>query len=228
MSEGGLKKLQIIAYSDGAFKKKIKGSEFETSINPEKYNLVFKPEYKGGQAPGTSDAQAKFNKIAPQELSIDVLFDSTGAIDGVSDLKKGIVEKLKLFKRVVFDYHGTNHKPNYLMVKWGDLLFKGSLVDLSIEYKLFAPDGTPIRALAKLKLIGSIDDDLRIAKEKKQSPDLTHYRLVKDGETLPLMCDNIYGDSKYYLEVAKVNNLVNFRKLKAGQELFFPPLKKTS
>ncbi len=36
----------------------------------------------------------------------------------------------------------------------------------------------------------------------------------------------IYGDSKYYLEVAKANNLTNFRKLTPGQEIFFPPIQK--
>ena len=112
------------------------------------------------------------------------------------------------------------------MVKWGALLFKGSLVDLSIEYRLFAPDGTPLRANAKLKIKGTVDDDLRVARENNQSPDLTHYRKVKAGETLPLMCHRIYGDPKYYLEIAKANNITQFRKLKPGQELFFPPLQK--
>jgi nucleoid-associated protein YgaU len=112
------------------------------------------------------------------------------------------------------------------MIKWGALLFKGSLVDLSIEYRLFASDGTPLRANAKLKVKGTIDDDLRVAKENNQSPDLTHYRKVKAGDTLPLMCYRIYGDSNYYLEVARVNKIMQFRKLKPGQEIFFPPLQK--
>jgi hypothetical protein len=37
------------------------------------------------------------------------------------------------------------------------------------------------------------------------------------------MTERIYGDSKYYLEVAKINGLINFRQLIPGQELFFPP-----
>ena len=40
------------------------------------------------------------------------------------------------------------------------------------------------------------------------------------------MSKKIYGDSKYYLEVARVNQLTNFRKLTPGQELLFPPLEK--
>jgi len=40
------------------------------------------------------------------------------------------------------------------------------------------------------------------------------------------MSFKIYGDSKYYLEVARANKLINFRKLKIGQKIFFPPLQK--
>ena len=107
-------------------------------------------------------------------------------------------------------------------------MFKGALTEMNIEFKLFKPDGTPIRAVAKAKFTGFVEDDLRAAKENNKSPDLTHLRTVKEGDTLPLMSFRIYGDSKYYLEVAKVNNIINFRKLKTGQEIFFPPLQKQS
>ena len=95
---------------------------------------------------------------------------------------------------------------------------------MDITYKLFKPDGTPIRALVKAKFKGFVEDVLRVAKENNSSPDLTHVRMVKEGDTLPLMTFRIYGDSKYYLEVAKANKIQNFRKLKVGQEIFFPPI----
>ena len=58
------------------------------------------------------------------------------------------------------------------------------------------------------------------------SPDLTHLRDVKDGDTLPLLVYDIYGDGKFYLEVARVNKLVNFRSLRSATRLSFPPLDK--
>ncbi len=226
MSQGELKKLVIKAYKDERFQDAVDEGEFTTLVNPEKYMVAYKPEYEEEQGQGTSGTQPKFKKIAPQELDLDLLFDSSGVIDGEANHTDGIIDKIDAFKRIVFDYNGDEHKPYYLMVKWGALLFKGSLVDLSIEYRLFAADGTPLRANAKLKVKGTVDDDLRVARENNQSPDLTHYRKVKSGETLPLMCHRIYGDPKYYLEIAKVNNITQFRKLKPGQELFFPPLQK--
>lgn len=226
MSQGALKKLVIKAYKDEKFNDEVADGEFKTLVNPEKYMVAYKPEYTEQQGQGSSAAQPKFSKIAPQELDLDLLFDSSGVIDGEPNYTDGIIDKIEAFKRIVFDYSGEEHKPYYLMIKWGALLFKGSLVDLAIEYRLFAPDGTPLRANAKLKVKGTIDDDLRVARENNQSPDLTHYRKVKAGDTLPIMCNRIYGDPKYYLEVARVNNITEFRKLKPGKELFFPPLQK--
>lgn len=226
MSEGELQKLVIKAYKDEKFSEPVGGGEFTTLVNPEKYVIAYKPEYQEEQGQGTSGTQPKFVRISPQELDVELFFDSTGVIDGKPNNKDGIIEQIDVFKKIVFDYSGDEHKPYYLQIGWGALLFKGSLVDLTIEFKLFAPDGTPLRALAKLKVKGAVDEDLRAARENNKSPDLTHHRTVKAGDTLPLMTHRIYGDPKYYLEVAKANNLYNFRKLNPGQELFFPPLTK--
>jgi nucleoid-associated protein YgaU len=58
------------------------------------------------------------------------------------------------------------------------------------------------------------------------SPDLTHSVNVKDGDILPLMTHKIYKNQHYYLQVAKVNKLKNFRRLNAGTTLTFPPITK--
>ena len=44
------------------------------------------------------------------------------------------------------------------------------------------------------------------------------------GVLLPLLTREIYGTEAYYLRVAQVNNLDDFRNLTPGQVLFFPPL----
>ena len=58
------------------------------------------------------------------------------------------------------------------------------------------------------------------------SPDLTHLRTVKAGDRLDLMTHNIYNDTKYLMQVAKVNKLSTFRRLKPGAELALPTLQK--
>jgi nucleoid-associated protein YgaU len=56
------------------------------------------------------------------------------------------------------------------------------------------------------------------------SPDLSHVVQVRQGDTLPLLCHRIYGDSRYYLKVAQFNGLQQFRSLPPGLRLHFPPL----
>lgn len=229
MNTGELKKLKVTGYKDDKFSKKVGDGEFSTLLNPEKYTLKYKVEYTEAQGQGTSATQPKFVRSLPEDFEIDFLFDRTGVIQGQDNSTgDGIIDDIQKFKKIVFDYSGDEHKPNYIMIGWGTLLFKGTLLEMSIEFKLFSPDGTPLRAVVKTKFKGSIEDDLRVAKENNNSPDLTHIRTVKEGDTLPLMTFNIYGDSKYYLQVAAVNNLSNFRKLKVGQDIKFPPIEKVS
>ena len=241
MSDGKLQKLVIRCFKDEKYKDEITDLKYTALLNPEKYSQKFKTEYKKEQGSGNSSTAPKFTRSLPSDLDLEFLFDRTGVLihygddpNASSDDKvykdqgNGIIDDLANFKKAVFDYNGDQHKPNYLIISWGALLFKGILTDLSIEYKLFKPDGTPIRAVAKVKFISHIEAEKRAAGENNKSPDLTHYRVVKDGDTLPLMTHRIYGDSKYYLEVAKANNLMNFRNLKPGQELFFPPIAKQS
>ncbi|SEI84915.1 hypothetical protein SAMN05192553_101527 [Cyclobacterium xiamenense] len=226
MNEGKLEKLKVVAYSDPEFNEKVAGGEFSTLLNPEKYLYRYKIDQNEDQAPGTSAAPTRFNKKLPEELDLDFLFDRTGIVPGKEAIEAGVIDDIEHFKKVVLDYNGEEHKPNYVLISWGSLLFKGCLTEMSLEFKLFRADGTPLRALAKAKFKGFVEDNLRAAKENNSSPDLTHFRTVKAGDTLPLMAHRIYGDPAYYLEVAKANKLVNFRNLKPGQAIYFPPLQK--
>ena len=65
-----------------------------------------------------------------------------------------------------------------------------------------------------------------MALENPLSPDITHERLFKAHDRLPLMTDKIYENPNYYIDVAKANGLTSFRKIAAGTKLFFPPVEK--
>jgi hypothetical protein len=224
---GELTKLNIKAYKDEKFSQEVANGEFNTLLNPENYRVRYRIDQNDTQAQGTSSAAPRFNKALPEDLQLDFIFDRSGVIKGYEDESgEGIIDDIEKFKRVILDYNGDEHKPNYLIISWGALLFKGSLSEMEITFKLFKPDGTPIRASARATFKGFIEDNLRVARENNNSPDLTHVRIVNEGDTLPLMVYKIYGDSKYYLEVARINKLINFRKLMPGQKIFFPPVEK--
>jgi hypothetical protein len=225
MALGTLEKMKIEAYSDAALNNKV-GNTYTAMINPETYTTEYKIEYNAAQGQGQSAGQARFTRKPPEEMSFEFLFDNTGIID--HNPRTDLTDELDTFRELLVGYHGETHEPKHFKLAWGTLLFKGRCASLLINYKLFNSDGAPIRATCKVTFKGSIEESLRVAQENNQSPDLTHYRVVKKGDTLPLMCYRIYGDARYYLQVAKVNKLNTVTKLVIGDQLFFPPIAKTS
>ena len=65
----------------------------------------------------------------------------------------------------------------------------------------------------------------RAWRPQDQSADLTHVRLVNAGDTLPRLCEEIYGDPRMYLEVAaRTASTTSARS--AGHAPRLPPLEK--
>jgi hypothetical protein len=231
---GQLEKMKIYAYNNPVLGNDslVSSADFDNPfvalMNPETYTLETKMEFNFRQGQGTSGSQSRFELKLPEEMSFEFLFDNTGIIDGVgSNGTNDIADKIQKFALFLMGHDGETHEPKFFKLAWGTLIFKGRCTALNINYKLFNPDGKPIRAICKVTFKEFKEENLRVAEEDNQSPDLTHYRVVKKGDTLPMMCYKIYGDSRYYIEIARVNKLLNFRKLEFGQELYFPPLTKT-
>lgn len=235
MTTGQLAKMKIIAYKDVTFSDKT-GDEYEVLINPESYSLEYGTENNSKTAQGSSEEITSFNKRSKQSMSFKFLFDGTGVIKSGDILsaptligggsKRDVVKDIADFKKVVYSYDPSTHQAPFVQLSWGKLLYNCQLTKMTISFKLFQPDGTPIRAEADCTFQGVIDEEKLALIENRQSPDLTHIIMVKKGDTLPLLCYREYGDSKYYYQVARYNRLTNFKKLKPGTRLIFPPISK--
>lgn len=218
---GRLEKLLIIAYEKPDYSGS-PASKFESYLNPNEITLSYELEWDAAKGSGSTNSRMNFKKAKPGDLSLTFFIDGTGA-DG-RELK--VQEKVEEFQ-VVTGYNSKIHRANYLKVMWGTLAVKRCVLkSASIAYKLFKPDGVPLRAVITATFTDNSDDKTRMAMAQDESPDLTHIRLVKAGDTLPQMCFNIYGDPRYYLDVALQNRLDNFRQLKPGTRIFFPPIQK--
>jgi hypothetical protein len=227
-------KLKLIAYSDEDFQVKT-GKTFEVMYNPntfsESFGTVFSPQRPIG---GTADTQSYMGQPS-NSVTFDFLFDGTG-VSGVGkssvDLNPevGKVEyvkkRIEAFMEITHLYDGDVHKPNHLELSWGTFHFYGIMERATVTYKLFHSSGAPLRATINATFRQTVSRAVQAALARRKSPDLTHFRIVKAGETLPLIAKTVYGDSKYYLEIARVNNINNFRKLKEGQQLVLPPIEK--
>ncbi len=221
---GELAKMKITAYSDSRYSSRVR--DFEARINPNSVKYSYSIEYDNRQAPGTMAREMRFKQVNPTEISFDFVFDGTGIAYPAG---AGVYDDVNAFVSVLWDFNGSSHRTHYLMLEWGNFkIYKGVLTKLDIEYKLFKPDATPLRAIAKATFKSAYADGERVGMEKKSSPDLTHVRTVKAGDKLVLMTNEIYGTPDLYLEIARINGLSNFRNLEPGTQLFFPPIDKNT
>jgi LysM repeat protein len=227
-----LKKLTIKAY-----KKRTRSitdliGSFEAMFNPTSFSQTYAIEYGKNQGLNSTNKQVNYARSKPRELNLKLVLDGTGVHEmGILKLgpQKTVSERVKEFIDLTFRMNGSIHEPNFLVVEWGGkedggLIFSCRLASVTVAYTSFDRDGSPLRAELDVTLISDQDVKKRMAQENKSSPDLTHSRIVKAGDTLPLLTKEVYGSAKYYLRVAQANNLDNFRNLSPGQELFFPPL----
>jgi len=227
-------KLTIEAFEDVDFRNST-SHKFTVMYNPntfsQNYRSVWIDETPQG---GTADTQA-YRRLKSDSVSFDFLFDGTG-VSGVGntsiDLNKKVKdvgyvqEQINSFLAITQGLNGSTHEPNFLQLSWGTFIFNGVMQSATVTYKLFHSSGAPLRANINATFKQSVSRTEQAAEARLTSPDLTHFKIVNEGETLPLIAQKIYGDSKYYLEIARVNNINNFRKLKAGQQLVLPPIDK--
>lgn len=251
---GQLSKMTIIFFSD-LKSPGVKGIPFHPMYNPESYTLNHTIDYEKTPLPVIGDAEKKFLRIAPKSLDLELFFDGTNTspsnLSGLGiDLGKipefnSVVAQVELFltlaaritsgpmKAVDISSKPNNdpkdpsevHRPLYMMIVWGTFLMTGVLEKASVTYTMFDPNGIPIRAKMNITVAESFDAALANRGKKLASPDLSKAILVKEGDTLPDLCFQEYGDPSFYMKIATVNKLKNFRKLVPGTELLFPPIK---
>jgi LysM repeat protein len=219
-----LVKLKIEGFASADYVRKRIG-EINAFINPESYSQNSTNNYSSFNIKGDSAQTFFFNNVGSSVFKIDkLLVDGTGIVplSGFNSVD-GYLEKLS---ETVYKYNGDSHMPPYVKITWGSFMFKGVCTSYNVKYTLFKPDGTCLRAEVGMELKSTVDPQTKVKEASPNSPDLTHARVVKAGDTLPLMTYRIYGTSAYYLEIAKINKLDNINAIKPGDQLYFPPLKK--
>ena len=222
---GKLSKLKLVPYKDEEYQTSA-GTAFSVLINPNSFKHNSKIEYAGNDQTTGRTAQApKFALAGEEEVSFDIVMDGTRIAQSLLQIEPVSVEtQISNLKKVVYTFNGDIHQPNYVQIVWGSFLFNLRLKSLNVEYTLFKPSGDPLRAKVQLAFSSYMSEKTALAKANMSSPDMTHQITVKAGDTLPLLCHQVYNSSKYYMQVAEKNGLSSFQDIKPGMQLYFPPL----
>lgn len=231
---GTLKKLEIKGYEDPDGKTAT-GNTFTLQINPASISHNFGHEYQKEDGVDVPLPLMKFKSTSSQDISFDFYLDATGIVPDVTGKPSDtdIDAEIEKFKETTYYYNSNTHEPPYCQIKLNDAdlikykktSFVGRLVTMKIAYTLFTPNGKPIRAKVSVAFKSTCSKSTATKVAGKSSPDLTHLITIKAGDSLPMLCKKIYGKAHYYPQIAKINKLVNFRYLKPGTELTFPPMK---
>ena len=229
MLDGKLLKMLLLSYFTTKDGTKLPPIPFPVMYTPESFSKSLTVDYQCKGGPGDDRNELSFYKTSTGDVSFEFLFDATGASkNGIQSeaaaLLGGVDVQIALFKKLTAERNPGTHEPPKLTLVWGTFIFDCRLVSMTTNYTLFNSIGRPLRAKVSAKFKGDEPRSLISAIAKLFSADLTHVHLVKDGETLPAIAHQIYGDPKYYVEIARVNYLRIFRALKPGMELILPPV----
>jgi hypothetical protein len=157
LNSGKLEKVKINGYEDinkGGEVKTFEHLLIQTSSLLTTVQILIIPPRQGKQ--GTA---GNFISSNPLELSLKFYLDGTKA---TGKLKSKDGDEITVAEKIVefYDacgYNTNRHRPRYVEIIWGKLhllrfdpeCFHGCLKTVSINYKLFNQDGTPLRAVSQ-------------------------------------------------------------------------------
>lgn len=230
-----LQKLQIHVYGN-RLRIGLPQKTLTVMFNPASIAARHENTFSSYQGINSSSRAATYIRSTPLTIALDLVLDSTGVDDfGIAQLPGGgtrdVAARVTAFLAACFDLDGDIHQPKFLKIQWGNAELKNfdcRLQAVDVEYAAFDRSGAPLHATLKTVFVEDLEPAKRLRKERKSSPDLAHTRIVKSGDTLPLLAKEVYGSAHYYLRVAQANNLDDFRDLTPGQSIDFPPLDKTA
>lgn len=194
---------------------------FACEINPETISYSRESDIKEESGANTAGTTNQFAGLTNETLSFDLYLDGTGVAHS-----KSVDQQLNDLVNTVYTYDGSIHRINYLKIKYGGIKFNCQLQSMKTDYTLFNTVGAPLRAKVSLTFKEYSPQKEKEKRAGKSSPDMTHVFTVREGDSLLSMCRDVYGKMDYYLQVAEINGLSNFRELEVGSQLVFPPLQK--
>jgi hypothetical protein len=197
--------------------------ELECYFNPTEYSLTKSNEWKYKPVTGTSFTEPEFGGGQPRQIELSLLFDQSFPPYKMT-VRAATALLLDAMEVPSGQSGGTpTAVPPFVTFQWGTLIFKGAMTSLTCAYKLFHPDGEPIRADVKLTLKQA---EATIQGQNPTTRAEAGYAMhtVKDGDTLPAISYDNYGDATKWRLIAEANGVDNPLHLRRGSSLSLPSL----
>jgi len=150
-------------------------------------------------------------------MKLDLFFDTT---DTGEDVRK-VTDKLVNLALI----DTTIKTPPLVRFIWGSLQsFLAYVTSVSVTFKMFLLNGTPVRATVALSLTQYGDDTVFQRQNPTSFSEAKKLWVVTAGERLDWIAYEEYGDAAHWRHIAQTNNLSNPFDLRPGQILKLTPL----
>ena len=199
------------------------GTTLDCYFNPTEYSISKSNQWKYDPVTGTTLPKAQFGGGNPREMSLSLLFDQTFPPYTMT-VRAATAALLDAMEVPSGKSGGTpTAVPPFVTFQWGALIFKGAMTSLTCAYKLFRPDGEPIRADVKLTLKQAAATVAGQNPTTRAQAGFGSHR-VRDGDTLPSIAYQTYGDATVWRSIAQANDIENPLHLRRGRALSLPKL----
>lgn len=185
-------------------------------FNPSELSMDRASHYASMPVPGLSMPILQYIRGESDMLHLELFLDRT---DQGSDIERDIAA---LENFVVID--GGLHAPPVVEFAWGKFAFTGVVTTLRQRMTLFSEDGRRLRARLSMSLKSYKAAEVQLRDLKLASPDRSHTRVLREGETLAHIAYEAYGDPRMWRPIALANGIERPRFIAPGTPLRIPAL----
>jgi hypothetical protein len=185
-------------------------------FNPTDLSVERSSHFASMPVPGLSMPILQYIRGESDVLTLELFLDRT---DQGKDIDSDIAD-LRTF--VTID--GGLHAPPVAEFSWANFTFTGVVTSLRQKMTLFSEDGRTLRARVTLSLRSYKSAEVQLRELKLQSPDRTHVRVLREGETLAHIAYEAYGDPRMWRPIALANGIERLRFVAPGTPLTVPSL----
>lgn len=198
----------------------LESESFSAPINPAEVSFGRSISYSNQKVIGQLGSDLRFSGIQPEKLGFTLVLDGTGAGPVPP---QDVQAQIRALLAVVYRQDTALNEPSRVQLVWGSLCFYGRLTAMQTQYTLFKPNGDPLRARLKLDFSRFLSAGEAVLEAGAAGAGTARVEEPLAGETLPQMCQRIYGDPGYAAGIAHINGLSSLGKLPKGAKLTFPP-----
>jgi hypothetical protein len=185
-------------------------------FNPTDLSVDRGSHYATMPVPGLSMPILQYIRGVSDVLTLDLFLDRT---DQNSDIENDLA---RIASFVVID--SGLHAPPVVEFAWGKFAFTSVVTSFRQKMTLFSEDGRTLRARVTLSLRSYKSAEVQLRDLKLSSPDRTHARVLREGETLAHIANEAYGDPRMWRPIALANNITRPRFIPPGTPLLIPAL----